>query len=201
MNLEGKSAIVTGSGRGIGREIALLLGKEGAKVVVNDPGVGRGGDGHDQSPADEVVAEINDAGGTAVANYDSVADYASAGRMVHQAMASFGKLDALVNVAGMLRERMIWNMTEDDFDQVILVPQGPLEYAPSRVQGNAHCAVRAHRQLLFGRVQRCGRAVQLCRGKGGHHRTYPFHCPRVRASWNHRQRDVSDGGNSNDGRR
>ena len=145
MNLEGKSAIVTGSGRGIGREIALLLGKEGAKVVVNDPGVGRGGDGHDQSPADEVVAEINDAGGTAVANYDSVADYASAGRMVHQAMASFGKLDALVNVAGMLRERMIWNMTEDDFDQVILV----------HLKGHwnmCHHASKVMRTARYGRI-------------------------------------------------
>ena len=112
MNLEGKSAIVTGAGRGIGREVALLLAAEGATVLVNDPGVGRGGEGTDSAPADEVVSEITSAGGKAVANYDSVADYASAGRMVGQAMDLFGKLDALVNVAGMLRERMIWNMTE-----------------------------------------------------------------------------------------
>lgn len=121
MNLEGRAAIVTGAGRGIGKEVALLLAREGAKVIVNDPGAGRGGEGEDAAPADAVVAEITAAGGTALANYDSVADYASAGRMVAQCIDTFGSLDALVNVAGMLRERMIWNMTEDDFDQVILV--------------------------------------------------------------------------------
>jgi 3-oxoacyl-[acyl-carrier protein] reductase len=121
MNLEGKSAIVTGAGRGIGRDVALLLAKEGASVVVTDPGVGRGGEAEDTSPADDVVAEINEAGGTAVANKDSVADYANAGRMIKQCVDTYGKIDALVNVAGMLRERMIWNMTEDDFDQVISV--------------------------------------------------------------------------------
>lgn len=119
MNLEGKSAIVTGAGRGIGKEIALLLAREGASVIVNDPGVGRGGEAEDVSPADDVVAEIEAAGGTAIANKDSVADYANAGRMVKQAVDTYGKLDIMVNVAGMLRERMIWNMTEEDFDLVI----------------------------------------------------------------------------------
>ena len=121
MYLEGKSAIVTGAGRGIGRGVAKLLAEHGASVVVNDPGVGRGGEGTDSAPADEVVAEIQEAGGNATANYDSVADYQSAGRMVKQCVDTYGKVDILVNVAGMLRERMIWNMTEDDFDQVILV--------------------------------------------------------------------------------
>lgn len=121
MNLEGKSAIVTGAGRGIGKEVALLLAKEGASVIVNDPGVGRGGEAEEGAPADEVVAEIKAAGGSAIANYDSVAEYANAGRMVKQCVDSYGKIDILVNVAGMLRERMIWNMTEDDFDQVISV--------------------------------------------------------------------------------
>ncbi len=119
MNLEGKSAIVTGAGRGIGKEIALLLAKEGASVIVNDPGVGRGEEAEEASPADDVVAEITDAGGTAVANKDSVAEYANAGRMVKQCVDTYGKIDILVKVAGMLRERMIWSMTEDDFDQVI----------------------------------------------------------------------------------
>lgn len=121
MNLEGKAAIVTGAGRGIGKEVALLLAKEGASVVVNDPGVGRGGEATEEKPADEVAALIEENGGTAIANYDSVADYANAGRMVKGCVDTFGKIDILVNVAGMLRERMIWNMTEDDFDQVISV--------------------------------------------------------------------------------
>jgi NAD(P)-dependent dehydrogenase (short-subunit alcohol dehydrogenase family) len=145
MNLEGKSAIVTGAGRGIGREVALLLAAEGATVLVNDPGVGRGGEGTDSAPADEVVSEITSAGGKAVANYDSVADYASAGRMVGQAMDLFGKLDALVNVAGMLRERMIWNMTEEDFDQVVTV----------HLKGHwnmCHHATKVMRTARYGRI-------------------------------------------------
>ena len=84
MNLEGKAGIVTGSGRGIGRSIAMLMAKEGASVVINDPGAGRNGEVTGERPADEVVAEIVKAGGKAAANYDSVADYASAGRMVRR---------------------------------------------------------------------------------------------------------------------
>src|SRR5215468_6794053 len=119
MHLEAKSGIVTGAGRGIGRAIALLMAKEGASVLVNDPGAGRNGEVTGERPADEVVAEIAKAGGKAVANYDSVADYVSAGRMVKQCAETFGKIDFVVNAAGVLRERMIWNMTEDDFDTVI----------------------------------------------------------------------------------
>jgi NAD(P)-dependent dehydrogenase (short-subunit alcohol dehydrogenase family) len=121
MNLEGKSGIVTGAGRGIGREVALLLAKEGANVLINDPGVGRSGETTEEKPADAVVNEIIEAGGKACANFDSVAEYDSAGRMVMQCADTFGKIDFVVNVAGMLRERMIWNMTEDDFDQVVSV--------------------------------------------------------------------------------
>lgn len=119
MNLEGKAGIVTGAGRGIGKAVSLLLAAEGASVIVNDPGVGRGGEETAEKPADAVVAEIEAAGGTAIANYDSVASYENAGRMVMQCADRFGKIDFVVNVAGMLRERMIWNMTEEDFDQVI----------------------------------------------------------------------------------
>lgn len=122
MHLEGKTAIVTGAGRGIGKEISLLLAKEGAHVTVNDPGVGRNGEEETgDSPADEVVSEIVAAGGKGDANYDSVADYAAAGRMVQKVVDDHGKLDILINVAGLLRERMIWNMTEEDFDLVISV--------------------------------------------------------------------------------
>src|SRR5207253_1517562 len=114
MHLKGKSAIVTGAGRGIGRDIALLLAKEGASVIVNDPGVGRGGEATTERPADDVVAEIKAAGGKAQANYDSVTDYQKAGAMVRRCVEDYGKIDILVNVAGMLREKMIWNMSEDD---------------------------------------------------------------------------------------
>jgi NAD(P)-dependent dehydrogenase (short-subunit alcohol dehydrogenase family) len=121
MHLEGKAGIVTGAGRGIGRAIALLMAREGAKVVVNDPGAGRNGEVTNERPADEAVAEIVKVGGKAIANYDSVANYTSAGRMVRQCAETYGKIDFVVNAAGMLRERMIWNMTEDDFDAVISV--------------------------------------------------------------------------------
>lgn len=121
MNLEGKAGIVTGAGNGIGRQVALQLAKEGASVIVNDPGVGRGGEAEDGQPADDVVEIILDAGGKAVANYSSVTEYEAAGLMVLQCTETFGKIDFVVNVAGLLRERMIWNMSEDDFDAVINV--------------------------------------------------------------------------------
>jgi 3-oxoacyl-[acyl-carrier protein] reductase len=119
MNLKGKAGIVTGAGRGIGRAIALLMAKEGASVIVNDVGAGREGQQDKDNSANQVVEEIKKAGGKAVANNDSVADYASAGRMVRTCAEQFGKIDFVVNTAGMLRERMIWNMTEEDFDLVI----------------------------------------------------------------------------------
>ena len=90
MNLQGKAGIVTGAGRGIGRAIALLLAKEGASVVVNDPGFGRGGEMTEEKPADTVVAEIEASQGRALANYDSIADYASAGRMVAECVQTYG---------------------------------------------------------------------------------------------------------------
>ncbi len=119
--LEGKAAIVTGAGRGIGRGVALLLAAEGASVVVNDLGTGLGGEGTDVSVAQQVVNEIEAAGGKAVANTSSVADYEAAGDMVQQAIDSFGRLDIVVNVAGILRDRMIFNMSEDEWDIVVAV--------------------------------------------------------------------------------
>ena len=145
MNLQGKAGIVTGAGRGIGRAIALLLAKEGASVVVNDPGFGRGGEMTEEKPADTVVAEIEASQGRALANYDSIADYASAGRMVAECVQTYGKIDFLVNTAGMLRERMIWNMTEDDFDAVIGV----------HLKGYwnmCHHAVKVMRNQRYGRI-------------------------------------------------
>lgn len=119
--LQNKVAIVTGAGRGIGREIALLLAKEGAKVVVNDLGGGSDGQGNDTKVADEVVQEIKQLGGEAVANYDSVSHYECATKIVETAISSFGRLDIVVNNAGILRDRMLFNMSEEEWDAVIAV--------------------------------------------------------------------------------
>jgi NAD(P)-dependent dehydrogenase (short-subunit alcohol dehydrogenase family) len=120
-NLTGKVAIVTGAGRGIGREHALALAAAGAKIVVNDLGGSLAGEGSDLSPAQQVVEEIRAAGGEAVADGENVADFAGAGRLVQHAIDAFGKLDILVNNAGILRDRMLVNMTEAEWDAVINV--------------------------------------------------------------------------------
>jgi NAD(P)-dependent dehydrogenase (short-subunit alcohol dehydrogenase family) len=119
--LDGKAAVVTGAGRGIGRGIAIALAREGAKVVVNDLGVDLTGEGKDAAPASKVVAEIAQTGGVAEANFGSVVDFNAAEAMVAQAVKSFGRIDILVNVAGNLRDRMIFNMSEEDWDAVINV--------------------------------------------------------------------------------
>lgn len=119
--VEGRVAIVTGAGRGIGREHALLLASRGAKVVVNDLGGDLDGSGGDVSPAQEVVNEITSAGGEAIVNGSNVADFTQAGEMIQQAVDTFGGLDILVNNAGILRDRMIFKMEESDWDAVINV--------------------------------------------------------------------------------
>jgi len=116
---DGKVAIVTGAGRGIGRSHALLLASEGAAVVVNDLGGSSGGDGADSTPAQEVVDEITAKGGKAVANYDSVSSWEGAQRMIQQAVDELGGLDVLVNNAGILRDKMSFNMDEAEWDSVI----------------------------------------------------------------------------------
>ena len=118
---EGRVCIVTGAGRGIGREHARMLADHGASVVVNDLGGSRDGRGVDAGPAEEVVAEIVAAGGRAVASIDDVSDWAGAQHMVEQAIDAFGGLDVLVNNAGILRDRMLVNMTEEEWDGVIKV--------------------------------------------------------------------------------
>src|SRR5215470_647389 len=117
--LDGKVAIITGAGRGIGREEALLMAKQGAKVVVNDLGGHFDGTGESRSPAEEVVREIRGVGGEAVANFESVTDFKAAKRIIECAIDNFGKLNIVVNNAGILRDRMIFNMTEEDFDAVL----------------------------------------------------------------------------------
>jgi NAD(P)-dependent dehydrogenase (short-subunit alcohol dehydrogenase family) len=118
---EGRVALVTGAARGVGREHALLLAKHGAKVVVNDLGGERDGKGADMTPAQKVVEEIKAMGGEAVVNGDDVSDWNGAKRMVDQAISTFGKLDVVLSNAGILRDRMLTNMTEEEWDGVIKV--------------------------------------------------------------------------------
>ena len=117
----GKVAVVTGAGGGIGREIALLMARHGAKVVVNDIGASLSGDGRSAGPAEQVVDEIRALGGEAVASTDSVADPASAERIVGSALAAFGRIDCIVNNAGILRDRIFHKMSVDDWDSVLKV--------------------------------------------------------------------------------
>ena len=128
---EGKIAIVTGAGRGIGREHALSLASQGAKVVVNDLGGNVDGSGGDLSPAEQVVQEIKGMGGEAVANGDSVSDWAGAERLINTAIETFGDLNIVVNNAGILRDRMLFSMTEAEWDAVINVHLKGT-FAPSR---------------------------------------------------------------------
>ena len=129
---EGRVCIVTGAGRGIGREHSLMLAEQGAKVVVNDLGGERDGTGADTGPAQEVVDEIKAAGGEAAANTDDISDWAGAEKLVQQAIDSFGRLDVLINNAGILRDRMLANMSEAEWDAVIKVHlKGPAGPSPS----------------------------------------------------------------------
>jgi len=119
MSLKDRVAVITGAARGIGREIALLMAELGARVVVNDYGGSESGQGSTRAPADDVVDTIRKAGGQAVANYDSVATMAGGERIVQTAIDAFGHVDVVVNNAGILRDRMIFNMTEEEWDAVI----------------------------------------------------------------------------------
>jgi NAD(P)-dependent dehydrogenase (short-subunit alcohol dehydrogenase family) len=121
IQFNGKVAVVTGAGGGLGREYALDLAKRGAKVVVNDLGGARDGSGRDRSAADRVVEEIIRAGGTAIANYDSVSTMAGGASIVDTAVSAYGRIDILVNNAGILRDRSFLKMTEEEWDQVIAV--------------------------------------------------------------------------------
>jgi NAD(P)-dependent dehydrogenase (short-subunit alcohol dehydrogenase family) len=117
----GRVCIVTGAGRGIGREHALMLASQGAKVIVNDVGGSRDGTGHSEGPAHDVVAEIQGMGGEAAANGDDISSWEGAGNVVKQAIDTFGGLDVVINNAGILRDRMLVNMSEEEWDAVIKV--------------------------------------------------------------------------------
>ena len=118
---DGRVAVITGAGRGIGREYALMLAAQGAKIVVNDLGASMDGSGADASPARTVVDEIRSSGGDAVVNGENVADFDGAKRMIEQALSDFGRLDVVINNAGILRDRMLVNMDEAEWDAVINV--------------------------------------------------------------------------------
>jgi NAD(P)-dependent dehydrogenase (short-subunit alcohol dehydrogenase family) len=151
--LSGKVAVVTGAGRGIGRGVALELAAQGARVVVNDYGVSLDGREPSSGPAVEVVREIEQAGGQAVANGDSVADWDGAARIIDAAVKSFGRIDILVTCAGILRDRMIFNMNEEEFDSVLAV----------HLKGTFHCVRHAAPRM---REQRYGRIVTFSSGAG-----------------------------------
>jgi NAD(P)-dependent dehydrogenase (short-subunit alcohol dehydrogenase family) len=119
--LDGKVAIVTGGGRGLGRAHCLQLAAHGAAVVVNDPGSGLHGEQMADRPADVVAAEITEAGGRALADHGSVTDWAATEKLVNRAVGEFGRLDIVVNNAGIIRDRMLFSMSEDEFDAVIAV--------------------------------------------------------------------------------
>ena len=151
--LKDKVAVITGAGRGIGRGVAKLMAEEGAKVVVADLGVNVDGSGQDDSPAAQVVREIQDTGGSAVACYENVAHMDGGERIVQSAIDNFGKLDIVVTPAGILRDRMVFNMTEQEWDDVIAV----------HMKGTF--TVVKHASILF-RQQRSGRIITFSSTSG-----------------------------------
>jgi NAD(P)-dependent dehydrogenase (short-subunit alcohol dehydrogenase family) len=151
--LKGKVAVVTGSGRGIGRGIALLMAAEGAKVVVNDLGAAVTGAGSSQAPAEEVVAEIKKAGGEAVPNFDSVATVEGGENIIKTAVDKFGRIDILVNNAGILRDRMIFNMAPEEWDAVL----------KTHLYGTFNCTKPAS---IVMRQQRWGRIISMTSTSG-----------------------------------
>ena len=151
--LQDKVAVVTGSGRGIGRGIAILMAQEGAKVVVVDPGVNVDGSGADNSIAQQVVSEIEQAGGTAVACTESVVSMEGGEQIIQTAIDKYGKLDIVVTVAGILRDRMVFNMTEQEWDDVIAV----------HLKGTF--TIVKHACILF-RQQRSGRIITFSSTSG-----------------------------------
>jgi NAD(P)-dependent dehydrogenase (short-subunit alcohol dehydrogenase family) len=153
MLLEGRVAVVTGSGRGVGRGIVLALAREGAKVVVNDVGCAIDGRGTEEDPAAQVVKEVKALGGQAVPNYDSVSDFNAAENIIKTALDSFGRIDILVNNAGIVRDRSIAKMSEEDFDAVIAV----------HLKGSFNCGRHA---IPYMREQNFGRIINITSSAG-----------------------------------
>jgi NAD(P)-dependent dehydrogenase (short-subunit alcohol dehydrogenase family) len=146
--LNGKNAVITGAGGGLGREVSLAMAAEGAKVLVVDPGTSRGGEGSDKAPATRVVDEIIARGGVAAPCYRSVADFKAAEGIINDCVEKFGRIDILVNLAGVLKERMVWNLTEEDWDLVIDV----------HLKGTFNCCKYAAGLM---RKQRYGRIINV----------------------------------------
>ena len=193
---EGRVAIVTGGGGGIGREHALMLAAHGAKVVVNDLGTARDGSGKSTSAAQSVVDEIKKAGGEAVANGDDVSDWNGAKSMVDQAIKTFGKLDAVINNAGILRDRMLVNMSEDEWDAVVRVHLKGT-FAPARHAAaywrdrNKETGQPVNGRIIntssgSGPLRQC-RPNQLRRRQGRHRRILDHRSARARPLRRHRQ--------------
>ena len=150
--VEGKVAIITGAGRGLGREHALLLAEHGARVLVNDLGGGMDGSGADATPAEEVAALIRERGGEALVNGASASDFAATGEMVQQAVDAWGKVDILVNNAGILRDKMIFSMSEEDWDAVVDVHLKG-HFCPTRhVTAHWRARVKAGEESVDGRI-------------------------------------------------
>ena len=198
--LEGKVAIVTGAGRGIGREHALLLAREGAAVMVNDLGGDGRGEGADLTPAQSVAEEIRAGGGQAAVNGANVADWGAAETLVAQTVETFGRLDILVNNAGILRDRMSFNMSEEEWDAVVnVVLKG--SFAPARfaaaywreqykkTEAPSRCRYRQHGigvrslwelrpgQLRLGQSRPGGPLDSAGPGPGAHRRPGQYHRP------------------------
>jgi NAD(P)-dependent dehydrogenase (short-subunit alcohol dehydrogenase family) len=151
--LQGRAAVVTGAGRGIGRAIVELLAAEGAAVVVNDLGGGVDGSGNSTKVADEVVDAVRSRGGRAVASYDDIGDFAAAERLIGTAVREFGRIDVLVNNAGILRDRMLFNMTEEEWDAVVRV----------HLKGTFNCTRHA---AVHMRQQKSGRIISMSSTSG-----------------------------------
>ena len=207
--LDGKVAIVTGGGRGLGRSHCLALAAHGAAVVVNDPGAGLHGESADQTPAEAVAAEITAAGGRAVPDHSSVTDWAASQKLIALAAAEFGHLDVVVNNAGILRDRMLFSMTEDDFDAVIAVhlkgtfamTRHACAYWREEAKRGTGRGGRDHQHDLGDRPVRHRRPGQLRGGQGGHRLADHDHRAGDGQVRGDRQRDLPDRADQDDRRR